>query len=333
VQRAANVVAIPKHVASRPAPLPDPGVLLVGNSHTYALPGLHRGETLRPDPGATLIDDLAADVEALRPGKRDAFYRLSYPNMLPYEMLIRVADLLEHGYAPRVVVLGLTWRNLARDTAMRWEVRDALRDRAFAQRLGADLAGVAAAPSVLEALAADERLVAEDQAKDRSYADRLDGELFDVLAERVALVGRAVYVRADVQGEISQWLADRFVKSTETQYASVPADLAFNLDCLRALVALLRARGVTVLGYLAPERSDVAPLIDATGEDDAFAALEAAGLPLVDARHVVADELWGWERGTPDRSHFTEPGHAALARFLAGEGATRKIWDALDRDR
>jgi hypothetical protein len=254
--------------------------------------------------------------------------------MLPYEMLVRVADLLDHGYTPRVAVLGLTWRNLVRDTQLRWEVRDALRDHAFAATLPGELGAVGAAPAILDALAADRRLVAEDEARDRSYADRGDELLFHTIAPRVFLVGMASYLRADVQRALAEWLADHLAtaRSTGFDYDIAPSDLAFNLACLRALVALLHARGVTVLAYLAPERSDVSPLVDPRDEESTIRALATeTGIELADARHVVPDELWGWERDSPDRSHFTEPGHSRLARFLADEGAARHIWDVLDR--
>jgi hypothetical protein len=53
---------------------------------------------------------------------------LAYPNFLPFEMLIRMGQFLEHGHRPKIVILGLTWRNLARDSNLRAQVAEAFRD-------------------------------------------------------------------------------------------------------------------------------------------------------------------------------------------------------------
>ena len=106
-------------------------------------------------------------------------------------------------------------------------------------------------------------------------------------------------------------------------YDVVEADYRFNVNCLRALLRLLHSRGSQVVCYFAPERSDVPPLMDPAGEqkfNEQFER-EAAelGVVVLDARHVVPNEYWGWEYDSPDRSHFTEPGHQRLAKFLADE--------------
>ncbi len=56
VRRAANVVVLSKDPAAQcPHRSRVARLLLMGNSHTYALPGLLRGQSLRSDPGETLI--------------------------------------------------------------------------------------------------------------------------------------------------------------------------------------------------------------------------------------------------------------------------------------
>ncbi len=70
-----------------------PTLLLVGNSHTYALPGLHRGDSLRDRSWASrpvLIDDISAELRRRQPDSTTTCYALAYPNFLPYEMLTRV---------------------------------------------------------------------------------------------------------------------------------------------------------------------------------------------------------------------------------------------------
>src|SRR5688500_2249648 len=128
LQRASNVQILSRLPDRLPPPAPA-SVLLIGNSHTYALPGMTRGEPLRPDSGSTLIDELAREVARREPSAVGVrFDRLAYPNFLPVEMLVRVAHLLDRGHRPSVVVLGLTWRNIARDTQTRHDVRRAYAD-------------------------------------------------------------------------------------------------------------------------------------------------------------------------------------------------------------
>ncbi|MBL8954857.1 MAG: hypothetical protein JNK82_29030, partial [Myxococcaceae bacterium] len=136
VKRAANVVALSKDPMQLPPQRAGRALWLIGNSHTYALPGLKRGETLRNDPGVTLIDQLATELERRDPRRSAAsFYRLADPNLLPTEMLVRAVWLLEQGHRPDVVVIGLTWRNVARDAALRHAVGRLCRDEAFVASL------------------------------------------------------------------------------------------------------------------------------------------------------------------------------------------------------
>ncbi len=72
------------------------------------------------------------------------------------------------------------------------------------------------------------------------------------------------------------------------------------------------------------------------GPQDAFnarlqAMLEKHGGAFVDARDAVPNEYWGWEQDTPDRSHFREPGHAALAAKFVGSEEAQPAWSALER--
>jgi hypothetical protein len=57
--------------------------------------------------------------------------------------------------------------------------------------------------------------------------------------------------------------------------------------------------------------------------------VESVGGTVVDARTTVEPRFWGWERDTPDRSHFTEPGHKALASALVENPSTQQLWQTL----
>jgi hypothetical protein len=310
-----------------------PTLLLIGNSHTYALPGLAPGRPLRPDPGRSLVDRLAARA----PVHGAAFDRLAYPNFLPFEMLTRVAQLDLLGYRPRVVVIGVTWRNLARDTALRHEIQGVYRDpvRARAERALLASPEVTAAPAVLAAVDDELRFAAEEaeRARTRSLADRFDDRATRWLGERVTLLGRSADLRARLYRSTAHWVQGRLAGTGNT-YDVIAADLAFNLACFRALVQLLHAHGAQVVIYWAPERTDLPPMMDRGPQEAVMAELttwtQALGGTVIDARATVPNAYWGWERDTPDRSHFTEPGHDALAAFIVAH-MPPSTWETLAR--
>ena len=143
---------------------------------------------------------------------------------------------------------------------------------------------------------------------------------------------RAYLFRAMTQ-RVQQMWSDR--ETVEYAYDLVDHDYAFNFNCLRALLRLLRENGAIVICYLAPERTDLPQLMDPKRKNEFVAAFnrEAANLGVIvlDAGEVVPNEYWGWVGESPDRSHFTEPGHQRLAQFLFEQAARRSIWKELAR--
>ncbi|MDY7092250.1 MAG: hypothetical protein SX243_04675 [Acidobacteriota bacterium] len=339
-ERSAAVRELPREPASLPPAPRAPTVLLMGNSHTYTLPGLERGEPLRPDPGATLIDELHRRLPEA--GDEAVFLRLSYPNFLPFEMLLRYGQLSLEGYRPRVVVLGLTWRNLARDRQPRHQIRRVLEDPERAHQLARRLhqAPIEAPEPVLAMLDEQRRRQAyeEQQDRQRSAADRMDARLTEILGEEVALIGRSPDLRARLYRELAYGIEHWLVPQEESafSYPVIDADLELNLACLRTLLRWLDADGARVLLYRAPQRSDLPPLVDPRRLDQELSRIEdfahSLGFVTVDATAVVPNEFWGWDRSTPDRSHFTEPGHSRLAQTLVDEGRTSGLWQALTED-
>jgi hypothetical protein len=57
--RAENVTPVPKDPFDLPAATGEPSVWMVGNSHTYAWPGMKQGDPLRVDATGIVIDELA----------------------------------------------------------------------------------------------------------------------------------------------------------------------------------------------------------------------------------------------------------------------------------
>lgn len=325
--------------ANLPPPLSAPQFLLIGNSHTYTLPGLHQGDGLRIGAMMTrriLLDEIMDRFEQTNPKPAGSYYLLAYPNFLPYEMLTRVAQLYQRGYRPDVVVIGITWRNIARDSQLRYAVRQIYRQPGFTVDFLEMLnePAVHADEAIVAAVRADLRRVEADEQKERvlSSADALDSDITDWIGERLTLLGDSGSLRARVQLDyidpLQNAVVDRVHKAYD--YDVVEADYRFNLSCLRALLRLFHSRGAQVVCYLAPERSDVPPLMDPAGEQRFNEHLEheatALGVIVLDARHVVPNQDWGWEYDSPDRSHFIEPGHQLLAKFLADEIERRQLW-------
>src|SRR4051812_24646563 len=341
VTRPSNVRILLKDPAKLPPPTSARSLWLIGNSHTYALPGMRQGDLLRTDEAGILIDELAARVAATHTDVASEFYLLSYPNFLPFEMLTRVGHLLYHEHRPTVVFIGLTWRNIARDSQLRHEVYQAYRDTGFAGAFPKMLAdpAVQAPADVVEQVLAQKRRVEHDQELERlrSDSDRLDESLTHWAEDHSTLMGKSAELRANIfrllTDRVQRLWDDR--KSVKYSYDLVESDYAFNLDCLRTMVRLLRQNGATVFCYYAPERTDLPPLMDPERQEEFISAFEAEakglGISVIDARGVVPNEFWGWVGESPDRSHFTEPGHQRLSQFLLEEAAKQPAWRELER--
>lgn len=341
-QRADDVFVLSK----QPMYLPKPdstknSFLLIGNSHTYSLPGLERGYPLRPDPGATLVDKLAENIKEQNPQLvgRVNYYRLSYPNFLPYEMLMRIGHLIYHQQTPKIVVIGLTWRNIARDRELRSEVFQVYEDKPYISSLKQILVETSKDTfrEILETIESEERtaLFEEEKERTRSYADRLDEKITDRAEKKITLLGSSADLRARIFREFNYKVIGKLTRNADStpQYDVIERDLEFNLNCLRLLTNLLHSRGAKMVFYYAPERTDLQSLIDKTqqekvmGEFKKFA--ESQDAIVLDARNVVPNEYWGWDYDTPDRSHFTETGHKLLADFIVKETAKKNVWEAL----
>ena len=339
LKRPPNVVDLPQKVAALPNPKPGAQFLLIGNSHTYALPGRHAGEPLRPDFGGTLLDELAARLSPPDQQSGPTFYRLAHPNLLPFEALSRVTQMLLRGYRPGVVVWGITFRNLARDSALRDDIHALYKDEGFYRGLSEVLSesGVAAPPAVSAAVRAERRraLFEVESELEVSDADRWDEHLTKQLSTRLTLLGRSAELRARLLRRAAQGLGARVGERRDVafSYDVLEADLALNLAMTRTLAHLLRSRGAHVIAYFAPERSDATPLVDparrARVVPELSLELEALGITVLDARDVVPNEFWGWDGDNPDRSHFTEPGHRLLATFIVQSGERTHSWAPL----
>jgi hypothetical protein len=340
IKRPDAIRILSKDPSSLPAGLSEKrSVLLVGNSHTYALPGLRKGDPLRPDPGETLIDRLASGVSD-RIGPQIppdvVFDRLSYPNFLPFEMITRIAHLHLLGYRPRVVVLGITWRNLARDRDLRYEIHGIYRD-ADTTRGILDLIRaphVSASPSLLEAIRRERTLAEAELERERtaSMADKYDRSFTSWVGHYVVQVGRSEDLRARIYRSTVNVVQQRLGRTSSNTYDLIESDLAFNLECLKSLLRLLSGAGATGVLYWAPERSDLPPMMSPERQSEVYRTIETwgreEGFVVVDARGAVPNESWGWERETPDRSHFTEPGHELLAKTVI-QNTPLSVWRAL----
>ncbi len=151
---------------------------LVGNSHTFGFPFPEPGRRIRSYGSGITIDRLAAGAQELHPDLQAEFYLLAYGNFLPFEMLTRTAELLHQGHRPKIVFVGLMWRNLATGFRVRHDIVRSFADEAFVadfERM-LKLPDVQADPAILEAVRAQRRRIDFDkeQQRVRSIADTAD---------------------------------------------------------------------------------------------------------------------------------------------------------------
>lgn len=334
-KRPEHIVALSIDADDLPPRTDAPTLLLMGNSHTYALPGLHRGEGLRNDVGGTLIDELAQQVSQRVPPPAPRFVRASSPNLLPFEMLTWFSHLVQQGLHPKVVVVGITFRNVARDRVLRPSIRALYRNEALADAVRGQLSEGSEEIAQSISAARREEARADAMEMERSWADRADERIQKSIAPYFPLIGESAWLRSVFYREFAYAVEAIFLgdQAATHGYALVEEDLAFNQKCLHELFRTVKSTGSALLVYLAPERSDLPLLMDSERQKsfNQWLILEAESLggTLVDARNVVEPRFWGWERNTPDRSHFTEPGHKALASTLVENPSTQQVWQTL----
>lgn len=341
VQRPDNITLVVSTTENRPRPRQRPSIWLVGNSHAYGLPGLQPGDWLRTyTPGIT-IDELAAGFAKRHPRVEADFYLLGYCNFLPFEMLTRTADLLAVGHRPKVVFLGLMWRNLSRTTNTRYSIAQSFRDESFADAFEQMLADpyVAAAPEVMEELRLQRRKAERDQQQQRvkSDADVLDEILTSWVSSRSMLMGKSAELRAQLFRMANSRFQRNAIDRPADQYFydMSPEALRFNTECLRALVRLLKRHDAQVFCYWTPQRTDLrlqmAPEPQQEFVERFTREASELGITVLDARRLVPDEYWGWVYQSPDYSHFTEPGHQRLAAFLLDAAEEQGAFKAFDQ--
>lgn len=336
VRRPPNVTAIIKHVERAAPPRPEPAVWLMGNSHTYTFPGMTANDEPRFRPEGILIDVLANRYSREYPRQPAHFYLVTYPNLLPFEMLTCAEYLLSQGHRPQLVLLGLTWRNIARDSQLRYELFELYRDPEFCQAMHAALSdpAVAAPDILLREVELQERRARHEAELERtkSDADRLDELLTGWAGDSLTLMGRSAALRVRLYRALTYQVQRAWDDRTTVKYTYdlIERDFHFNVSSLRTLIRVLKQHGATVCCYLAPERTDLPPMMDPERQEqfirDFGEEAKELGITLFDARNVVPNDYWGWLFDSPDRSHFTEPGHHMLADFLFDQCGSSGAW-------
>jgi hypothetical protein len=327
--QAGRFVDLPYDPLTPVAPIEGrPQVLVLGNSHLYSLPSPTPGHAMRVAQRGILPDLIGAELSERR---RDSpqVYLLAYPNFVPYEMFTRWVGLRQSGFRPDTVVLGLTWRNVARDSALRQQIYQAYRDPTFGTAMKESLARLPAAEAdMLRPAVENELRRAEFDAqveRMKSHADRLDERLHSQAKRYSALVGESEEIRSRLfrllNSRVQKLWAER--KTAEFQYDLIEEDYRLNLPCLQALLLELRGVGTQIVLYYAPERGDLPPVMNPARQAEFVQMFDAwcrtQGVLVVDARKVVPNEYWGYDFDSADRSHFTEEGHRRLTRFLIDE--------------
>lgn len=339
-----NLVVVPVDLLSFDAPSPPSAVLLMGNSHTYGLPALKKGNYLRDYERikGTVGDELAGRLDQRFGADAVTVIRLACPNYVPLEMLIGYEYLRYRGIRPQVVVLGWSWPNFSRTREVRPELYSALRDRQFVSFLDAQLSAPAlsAGAGLLTPLREEESLAGRSEVSAHAFslADMLDSKFVDLLDRQVPVVEKSASIQVRIMRGTVIPFEDYFARSLGKEgflYPVVPDALRFNISCMKTMLRAMRADGARVLIYYAPTRGDIPTNFDEHGLDDFKKEMAsfAKGLdfPIIDASRVVPDDAWGWEGFLPDRVHFMEAGHRRLAALLWQSGLDGHVWDPLKR--
>jgi hypothetical protein len=319
--------------ASPPPRGDGPRALVVGNSHTYAIPGRTPDEPLRVDSESIFLEQLSGQVQSRAGLEGWRFHLVARPNFLPTEMLIRIGKLLVDEPTPRVLILGVTWRNIARDITVRSELNRLLRDAEEYEKLRNLVAGQPANDLALEMLASERRRaeVSLDKERQKADGDKWDEALVEAAASGVTLLGQNATLRGNLYRLMEKiQFAWETGQKKEFTYDCIPADLAVNKSCVWTLLSALHQHGVRVVCYLVPERHDLPLLVDPKLQEsfnqELSKRLQEIGGELIDARDAVPDQYWGYVSGAPDRSHFSEPGHEIFATFLLRELDRLNVW-------
>ncbi|MBX7165602.1 MAG: hypothetical protein K1X74_04575 [Pirellulales bacterium] len=339
LERPAYMVDVGRDAKTIPPAISDrPTVLLLGNSQMYSLAGRHRGEPLRNETTSTLFDQFVQRVDGYLGSHLVTYYRLAYPNQLPFEYLTTYCDLLSRGYRPNVVVMAWNWPNIARERDLRHSIHLYYKRPEYISWLVGHLENLDTPGSkhVLAAVQAEIRKARIEIEKQdaMSDADKLDHEAVDWLAEHTTLVGQSSEIRSRIYRSVVNGFQERVVQNVEGyQRGVIEADLEFNQHCLSALLALMSQYRAKVLIYEEPVRGDMASFVETSRHYEVLSRLVSVargyGFDFVDAREVVPNEYWGWAGNYPDRGHFTETGHELLAEFLFQTGKQCGLWDHL----
>jgi hypothetical protein len=251
-------------------------------------------------------------------------------------MLIGAAYYIRRHGPPKAAIVGLIWDSLASDYYFRASCKQLLEDADFSTELLLDVEKLGGGGVLANALAAQIRAAASDhdQKKSLPIGERLDSAVTEWVAPRVPLLAN-LSLQAALRHDTFERLMRFLSHGGATNVREVTrAKLDFNLQAMLLMADYLRSKGITLLTYRVPERTDVLGVTSRTEEEAVMGALsrdlEARGAVVLDLRHVVPNEFWGWAGDSPDRAHFMPPGHRLLAEALLREGRARGAFRELE---
>jgi hypothetical protein len=301
-------------------------ILFVADSHLWCFSRTSWGKFLDCAPSDnTTVDRFIEQAPELSASGQTGYARIAPMSASPAEQLVTLEAMLAKGLRPRGVVVGLRWNSGVSPPLLRPEYQALLSDPAVGDRVRADLAAVDVDRGLTGAL------FARSQVERPSWIDERESAFEEWASRDLPVLGdRRALRMAFARGEITLQRAAGF-----TSYqAPSSAFWELKVESLTALLRLLQKADLPRLCYLPPEQlglmAEYSPELVALGNATVARITRAAaatGCPVVDARSVVPQDMFGWNAFGRDAYHMTEAGHSVLARFIYESGRELGTWE------
>lgn len=289
-----------------------PNILILGNSQTHSINQKREGEVNYPEL-----------LSRMRPGQN--ILTNSLPNGNLQEMLAIAAWWLEKAEFRQVVVP--VFMDDLREDGLRPEFLRAVVEDGFQfKEAGTVQSKINADLDVLRK--PKETAVQGGKKEERpTPQDVVEGFLNEKLDARSETWRNRPNARGDMFMTLYQWRNTLFGITASTKRKMIPTRYRLNMDALDALLKICRSRGVGVLVYIPPIRTDVEVPYDLKEYSDFKSQVKKAatdnGAVFADLDSQVPGNLWGMKASTTsgggpelDYMHFQGEGHRLLAEAL-----------------
>jgi hypothetical protein len=289
-----------------------PNILILGNSQTHAINQKREGEVNYPEL-----------LSRMRPGQN--ILTNSLPNGNLQEMLAIAAWWMEKAEF-RQVLVPVFMDDLREDGLRPKFLRAVVEDGFLFKETGPVQSKLNADLELLRKPM--ETAVQGGKKEERpTPQDLVEGLLNEKLDARSEIWRNRPNARGDMFMTLYQWRNTLFGITASTKRKMIPTRYRQNMDALDALLKTCRSRGVGVLVYIPPIRTDVEVPYDLKEYSDFKSQVKKAaadnGAAFADLESLVPGALWGMKASTTsggkpelDYMHFQGEGHRLLAQAL-----------------